>query len=88
MIRPIHVTEDRIRELAYRLWLGDGQPQGKSAEHWEKARDLLAHGFDPEEGGEGVAAGEEFVPLADPGGQKSPTKRRPSVARGSSKRPM
>lgn len=57
MIRPAHITEDRIRERAYRLWLEEGQPQGKDAEHWEKARELLALESDPEEGKEGVAEG-------------------------------
>lgn len=57
MIRPTHITEDRIRERAYRLWLEEGQPQGKDAEHWEKARELLALEADPEEGKEGVAEG-------------------------------
>ncbi|TMJ35194.1 MAG: DUF2934 domain-containing protein [Alphaproteobacteria bacterium] len=51
------ITEERIRERAYRLWLEEGQPQGKDAEHWEKARELLAIESDPEEGKEGVAEG-------------------------------
>lgn len=42
MNKPSPVTEDRIRERAYLLWLDEGQPQGKDAEHWEKARELLA----------------------------------------------
>lgn len=54
MVKPIPVTEDRIVELAYRLWLEDGQPLGKSSEHWEKARELLAPEAYPEEGKEGI----------------------------------
>ncbi len=42
MARPHPISEDRIRERAYLLWIEEGQPQGKSAEHWEKARELLA----------------------------------------------
>lgn len=57
MIRPNPVSEDRIRERAYRLWLEEGQPQGRDAEHWEKARELLALEADPEEGKEGVDEG-------------------------------
>ncbi len=53
MTRPSHITEDRIRERAYRLWLEEGQPEGKDAEHWEKARELLAiEDADPEDGRE------------------------------------
>ena len=50
MTRPSPITEERIRERAYRLWIEEGQPQGKAAEHWEKARELLALEADPEEG--------------------------------------
>lgn len=57
MTRPSHISEDLIRERAYRLWLDEGQPQGKDAEHWEKARELLALEADPEEGKEGVDEG-------------------------------
>jgi hypothetical protein len=48
--RPSPITEDRIRERAYRLWIEEGKPHGKEAEHWEKARELLALESDPEEG--------------------------------------
>jgi hypothetical protein len=50
MITPSSITEERIRERAYRLWLEEGQPEGKASEHWEKARELLALESDPEEG--------------------------------------
>jgi hypothetical protein len=50
MTRPSPMTEERIRERAYRLWLEEGQPEGKASEHWEKARELLALESDPEEG--------------------------------------
>ncbi|MFZ5676969.1 MAG: DUF2934 domain-containing protein [Pseudomonadota bacterium] len=57
MTRQHPITDDRIRERAYRLWLEEGQPQGKSSEHWEKARELLALETDPEEGRESVVEG-------------------------------
>jgi hypothetical protein len=57
MNRPSHISEDRIRERAYRLWVEEGQPQGKDAEHWERARELLALESDPEEGKEGIDEG-------------------------------
>jgi hypothetical protein len=50
MNRPSPITEERIRERAYRLWIEEGRPHGKEAEHWERARELLALESDPEEG--------------------------------------
>jgi hypothetical protein len=34
--------ERRIRTRAYRLWIEEGQPQGKAAAHWELARIAIA----------------------------------------------
>lgn len=34
--------ERRIRERAYRLWIEEGQPQGKAEAHWELARIAIA----------------------------------------------
>lgn len=34
--------EERIRELAYHIWLEEGRPEGREKEHWEKARELAA----------------------------------------------
>ena len=98
MTRPKPISEDRIRERAYLLWLEEGQPEGKSAEHWEKARELLALEPDPEEGAEGLTAGHQSAPqgapeedVALPGesptvrDEKAAKKRRPSVSK---KRPM
>lgn len=30
--------EERIRARAFQLWNEEGQPEGKEAEHWERAR--------------------------------------------------
>ncbi len=57
MARSPPITDERIRERAYRLWLEEGQPEGKASEHWEKARELLALESDPEEGKEGPDEG-------------------------------
>jgi Protein of unknown function (DUF2934) len=57
MVRPSSITEERIRERAYRLWLEEGQPEGKASEHWERARELLALESDPEEGKESLDEG-------------------------------
>lgn len=66
MTRPSPVTEDRIRELAYLLWLEEGQPDGKSAEHWEKARELLALESESEEDIEGISEGYNGAPPGVP----------------------
>ena len=29
--------EQRIRELAYEIWLSEGRPEGQDARHWEMA---------------------------------------------------
>src|SRR5262245_60531139 len=52
MTRSSPLTEERIRERAYRLWIEEGRPEGKASEHWEKARELLELEADPNEGRE------------------------------------
>jgi hypothetical protein len=34
--------EDRVRQRAYRLWVEEGCPEGRSDVHWDKARELVA----------------------------------------------
>jgi hypothetical protein len=34
--------EARIRDKAHKLWEEAGRPEGRAAEHWEKARTLVA----------------------------------------------
>ncbi len=34
--------EERIRRRAYRLWLEEGCPEGREADHWDKASELIA----------------------------------------------
>lgn len=33
--------EQRIRERAFRLWIDEGQPEGRDKEHWERAEKEL-----------------------------------------------
>jgi hypothetical protein len=33
--------EARIRERAYKLWEEDGRPEGRDAEFWERAEELI-----------------------------------------------
>ena len=32
----------RVRERAYRIWIEEGKPEGRAAEHWDKASELVA----------------------------------------------
>jgi len=34
--------EQRIRERAYRIWLEEGQPEGRANEHWRLAEFAVA----------------------------------------------
>lgn len=35
-------TEDRIRDLAHRIWEERGRPEGEAERHWEEARRRVA----------------------------------------------
>jgi Protein of unknown function (DUF2934) len=34
--------DERVRQRAYRLWVEEGCPEGRSDIHWDKARELVA----------------------------------------------
>ena len=55
----MQVSEERIRERAYQLWLEEGKPPGREHAHWERARKAL------EEEGRAVAAPGSSVGLGD-----------------------
>ena len=35
------LSEDRVRAIAYSLWLEEGMPEGRAEAHWLKASELL-----------------------------------------------
>ncbi len=35
-------TEERIRAIAYAIWEEEGRPDGRAAEHWRVACELVA----------------------------------------------
>jgi hypothetical protein len=39
---PATIDEAKIRETAYLMWLDEGRPQGRDAEHWLRAIDALS----------------------------------------------
>jgi hypothetical protein len=42
MDQPQRNREDRIREVAHRIWREEGCPHGRDRQHWDMARDLVA----------------------------------------------
>ena len=41
-----------IRERAYRIWLDEGRPEGKSLEHWDRAKRQIEEELSMTEGTE------------------------------------
>lgn len=35
------MNDEQIRQRAYEIWQAEGQPEGKEAEHWQRARDEM-----------------------------------------------
>jgi hypothetical protein len=77
-------VEQRIRERAFRIWLDEGQPEGRDKEHWELAKfaiaqhDGVAAALLPAEAPrpepiEAVKNQAEFPTLVDQGEGQSPT---------------
>ena len=33
-------AQREIRKIAYRLWMEEGQPEGRDREHWERAKEI------------------------------------------------
>ncbi|MGX1306208.1 hypothetical protein AB7M35_000928 [Amorphus suaedae] len=44
------LPQERVRERAYQIWIEEGRPDGREADHWEKACELVAM----EESGDGA----------------------------------
>jgi len=36
-----NTRQQRIRERAYHLWESEGRPEGRDADYWERARELV-----------------------------------------------
>ena len=60
-------ADQRIRELAYRLWEEEGRPEGRAEAHWEMASRRLAGA--PDDPGTGAPA-------------RAPTEKDPRPRRG------
>jgi hypothetical protein len=83
---------ERVRQRAYRLWVEEGCPEGRSDLHWSKARELVAieenqkrttrpvseggSTGEPVEPIEAVENAGEFPTLTDQGEEQAAPKRR------------
>jgi hypothetical protein len=56
---------DRIREIAYFLWLDEGRPEGEEARHWTIAEALLESEPEQRKRIEGEPPGEPVNPMTD-----------------------
>jgi hypothetical protein len=93
--------DERVRQHAYRLWMEEGCPDGRSDVHWDRARELVAIEDNQKRtpkpapdraGGERVqplGADEnpgEFPTMTDQGEEQAAPKRRAAAAQA--KRPL
>jgi hypothetical protein len=53
--------DDRIREIAYFLWLEEGQPEGGQERHWKAAEEWLDSDEVERKGVEGEPPGDPLV---------------------------
>lgn len=67
-------AQERVRERAYRLWIEEGQPEGRADRHWEAATKIVE---EEELGGVDVVD----TIAADPGATASRASRRETPAR-------
>ena len=83
VVAAVMSTEQRIRELAYHLWIKEGRPEGHHDEHWKEAARRIAG----ESGEEGLVpeAGGLSSKAVRPAKTKSP--RKPSAATSGATRP-
>src|SRR5262245_31807770 len=88
--------DKRVRQRAYRLWVEEGCPEGRSDIHWEQARELVAiednqktattpvreatTAGEPVEPIEAVENAGEFPTLTDQGEEQAAPKRRRAEA--------
>ena len=67
---PTMPAEDRIRAIAYTLWLEEGQPNGRAEAHWLKAAELV---------------NAEAMPIAAAAEVAAPAKKKPAAAAAAKK---
>jgi hypothetical protein len=80
--------EQRIRELAYHLWIEEGRPHGREDEHWKRAMSQVAGNAAADRGAPKRRARKAATPgLAKPERTKSlPAKPSPEKTASAAKR--
>jgi Protein of unknown function (DUF2934). len=68
--------DDRIRERAYQIWLSEGKPLGRDADHWERARRQIEKELS--DGAAAHKAGVNEVPAANITVHKGPDSSSPT----------
>ena len=72
------VTEDRVRDVAYALWLQEGQPHGRAEAHWFQAMELVNAEAMAEAAPAPVAKPKRKAPAAAAARKAVPAKRAPA----------
>src|SRR5262245_48370485 len=83
--------EERVRQRAYRLWVEEGCPEGRSDAHWDKARELVAIEENQKLATkpvqiEAIENAGGFPALTDQGEEQAAPRRRAGSPRGPAKR--
>jgi len=68
--------DQRVRERAYRLWVEEGCPEGRSDVHWDRARELVAIEENHKLATKPVENAGEFPTMTDQGEEQAAPKRR------------
>jgi hypothetical protein len=61
MMSSIETREQRLREIAHRIWEEEGRPSGEDERHWEMAKEILRN-----ESSEGEDDDEDEEPPSGP----------------------
>lgn len=72
--------EQKVRDRAYQLWIEEGQPHGRSDDHWRRARELVDAEDSAEPGDDGGPIGADPAAGAEAAARKGGT-RRPKTSR-------
>ncbi|MCR0983285.1 DUF2934 domain-containing protein [Roseomonas populi] len=65
--------QDLIRERAHAIWEQEGRPEGRHAEHWQRAeQEFSSSGQQPELTAEGATPASDSAPQLNPGDDAAP----------------
>jgi hypothetical protein len=78
--------DDRVKQRAYRLWVEEGCPEGRSEIHWDKARELVAVEENQTLATKPARSPGEFPTLRNHGERSAPARHSVAAARAPAKR--